>query len=272
MQDDFEQRYSADLEEPVQVWIFCRLCRCRVQVRTIPSPTLPFRCFCGNTGTFAQFDVFAREDDVVRFVKTFEELYQETKLLMQEAEMPMPRTQTFKPGELMRLMSQGTPEQAQEPSHSGERRLSSSLEQTMDEVSSEVGGPEEVAERYESQVRALTNAVQKAADVLARHDALTALGKFLYPRRKQVADAKRLCYQACEAQVASARDVLQEASARWKQGEKVQLSFPLFKRLVALLSEDGKHEKALEIAQRAAALGIPGYDERVAKLRQKLGR
>lgn len=267
MQDEFEQRYTEGGEQPIQVWLFCRLCRCRIQVRTKPSRKLPFRCFCGNQGTFAQFDVFAREEDVVRFVKTFEELYQETKQLMAEAEMPMPRTQTFKPGELQRLMASGSTEDA-EPG-----RPTSSLEQTMDEVTSDVGGAaDDVAERYDAQVKTLTAAVKEARGVIERNEALTALGKFLYPRRKQVGDAKRLCYQACEAQVSSARDVLAEASRRWKQGERVSLSFPLFKRLIALLQEDGKVEKALEVAQRAAAIGIPGYDERVAKLRGKLGR
>ncbi len=182
--------------------------------------------------------------------------------------MPMPRTQTFKPGDLQRLMAQ----ESQDPEKSGRRGPPSSMEQTMDEVTSEVGAVEDVAERYEVQVKHLTAAVQKATGILERHEALTVLGKYLYPRRKQLAEAKRLCYQACEAQVSSARDVLREASLRWKQGEKVQLSFPLFKRLVALLQEDGKLEKALEVAQRAAAIGIPGYDERVAKLRAKLGR
>jgi hypothetical protein len=258
MNDEFEQKYDAKLDDPVQVWLFCRLCRCRVQVRTVPRPQLPFRCFCGNEGTFLQFDVFAKEEDVVRFAKTFEDLYQETKNLLREAEMPMPGTQVYKPGEIKRLLA------------AEDARASARADATSDEAS-DVGDEAEGDGRKDA-VRELMAAVQDAPDLLTRHEAMNALGKYLFPRRKRNAELKRLCYQTCEAQVGSARDVIREASARYRQGKPVQLSFPLVKRLVALLTEDGKLEKALEVAQRAAALGIPGYDERVKKLRAKLDR
>jgi hypothetical protein len=258
--DDFEQKYDATLEDPVQVWLFCRLCRCRVQVRTVPRPQLPFRCFCGNAGTFLQFDVFAQEDEVVRFAKTFEDLYQETKNLLREAEMPMPGTQVYKPGELKRLLA------------AEDARASALPDATTDEASDVGDGEAEGEARSKDAVRDLMAAVQDAPDILARHEAMNALGKYLFPRRKRSAELKRLCYQTCEAQAGSAREVIREASARFRQGKAQKLSFPLVKRLVALLTEDGKLEKALEAAQRAAALGIPGYDERVKKLRAKLER
>src|SRR4051794_24803236 len=129
MTEDFEQRYDANATEPLQVWIFCRLCRCRVQVRTVPRPNMPFRCFCGNAGAFTSFDVFRLEEDVVRFAKTFEELYQETKTLLREAEMPMPRTQVYKPGQLKKILA-GEEEDPTE-------QLVSSTEQTADELSEE---------------------------------------------------------------------------------------------------------------------------------------
>jgi hypothetical protein len=253
--DDFEQKYDAALSAPVQVWLYCRLCRCRIQVRTVPRPTLPFRCFCGNSATFSKFDVFAKEEEVVRFAKTFEELYQTTKSFMQEAEMPMPKTRMYQTGELEKYITEARNER---------------VDQSMDESESEAEAPETPA-HYKEQVRELTGKVQKAQDVLERHEALSALGRFLFPRRDRFQDARRFCYQACDADVALARDVLREAAARRQRGEPIQLRFSLFKRLIALNTEDKNLERALEVAQRAVALGIPGYDDKVAKLKAQLG-
>ena len=103
IQEEYEQRYAPNPPAAVQVWVYCRLCRCRMQVRTLPAPELPFFCFCGNEGTLARFDVFTDEAEVARFAQTFEQLYQETKALMREAAMPMPKTRMYTAEEMKRL-------------------------------------------------------------------------------------------------------------------------------------------------------------------------
>ena len=98
------------------------------------------------------------------------------------------------------------------------------------------------------------------------------VGRYAYAHRAVHAEARRLCYQACQSDVAAARAVLQEATARHRRGEPVKLTFPLLKRYLALLLEDKQPEQALEVAQHVVSLGLPGYDEHVRKLKAQLGR
>jgi hypothetical protein len=168
IEEEFEQRYAPDPLAPVQVWVYCRLCRCRIQVRTVPRPALPFRCFCGTSGTFAKFDVFASEPDAVRFATTFEELYQETKALLREAEIPVPQTRMYTPDEMRRLKA-------------GED-VEAEAEADEEELPRPKGATDDLP-TFQRRARELTEAVQRATDPLARHDALGAIGRYAFAHR-----------------------------------------------------------------------------------------
>ncbi len=251
--EEFEQRYPPPSHEPVQVWIFCRLCRCRMQVRTIPEPRLPFRCYCGYGANLAKFDVFADEDEARRFVGTFEEIYQTTKKLLQEAEMPMPTTRMYKADEVRRIKA----------------GQSGTDDSTEEEPEQEKGEDDKA---FRAATRQFTDAVVKAKDVLERHEALAKLGSYAFARRAHFPDAKRVCHQACETDVQMAHEVVKEATRRWKRGEAVKLKFPTFKRLILLYVEERQLDRALEVAVKGAQLGLPGYDERVQMLRNQIAK
>ncbi len=252
--EEFEQHYPAPSEQPVQVWVFCRLCRCRIQVRTVPTPALPFRCFCGYAGTLAKFDVFAAEEAARRFAGTFEQIYQATKELMQEAEMPLTRTARYSPEEVARFRA----------------HVASVTDSVEEEVPLRLPG--EDAASFGQAVRRFGDLINRARDVLARHEALSSLGVFAFARRAAVPEARRVCYQACEADLQIAGAVLAEATRRHRAGEPVALKFALIKRLVMLLTEDKQLPRALDVAVRGAQLGLPGYEERIQMLRAEIAK
>lgn len=259
VEEEYEQRYAPSPPGPVQVWVYCRHCRCRIQVRTVPAPDLPFRCFCGTWGTFGKFDVFSDEEEVRRFAATFETLYQETKALMREADLPMPATRMYSADEMRRL------------------RAGEDVNVSRDEDGAPSGehpkqGGTDDLEKFRQRCRDLTEMVQRATDPLQRHDMLGVVGRYAYAHRAVHAEARRLAYQACQSDVAAARAVLQEATARHRRGERVKLTFPLLKRYLNLLLEDKQPEQALEVARHVVSLGLPGYDEHVRKLEAQLGR
>jgi hypothetical protein len=252
IEEEFEQRYDATGVEPVRIWIFCRLCRCRMQVRCVPRPALPFRCFCGHAGAFASFDVFTDEDEVRRFTSTYEQIYQTTKDLLRDAEMPMPQTRIYRADEIRRL-KRGEPSEVFDSSE-------------------EAPGIADDERAFETEAARIWEKAQRAGTAMEKHDALSELARVAYARRDRSPRARSLAYQACEADVKIGRDLLREAMARHKNGERVALKFPTWKRLVALLVEDKQHERALEVASRAVQLGLPGYEEKVDKLRAHLGK
>jgi len=259
VEEEYEQRYTPSPIGPVQVWVYCRHCRCRIQVRTVPAPDLPFRCFCGTWGTFAKFDVFSDEEEVRRFAATFETLYQETKALMREADMPMPATRMYSADEMRRL------------------RAGEDVDASRDEDGPPSGeyskqGKTDDLEKFRQRARELTDMVQRATDALQRHDLLGVVGRYAYAHRAVHAEARRLAYQACQSDVAAARAVLQEATSRHRRGEPVKLTFPLLKRYLTLLLEDKQPEQALEVARHVVSLGLPGYDDHVRKLEAQLGK
>ena len=263
IQEEYEQRYTPHPPAAVQVWVYCRLCRCRIQVRTIPRPDLPFRCFCGNDASLGRFDVFADEAEAARFAQTFEQLYQETKALMREAAMPMPKTRMYTAEEMKRLKAGEEVEPADEAAEPEEAE------------SGELARPAlavDDAPTFLRRSRELTEAVQRARDVVQRHEALSQVGRYTFSHREKHAEARRLCYQACYSDVSLARETLREATARYRKGERVVLRFPLFKRLVAMLVEDDQPERALEVALHAQSLGIPGYDDHVQRLRAEVAK
>lgn len=249
---EFEQRYTAGPSAPVQVWIYCRQCRCRIQVRTIPLPTLPFRCFCGAAGTFAEFDVFSDEEEIRHYAATFETLYQETKALMRQADMRMPRTAMYSAEEMRRLL-------ASEESGGGEITRAPLSDQ-------------EDLETFRARSRALAEQVQRATDPIQRHELLGELGRHAYAHRMHHDEARRLCHQTCQSDLALAQEVLRAAAERHRRGEQVRLSFPMFKRYLQLLAEDGQLARALEVARHIVALGLPGYEEQVRRLEAALAR
>jgi hypothetical protein len=254
VQEEFEQRYDATGNDPTKVWVFCRLCRCRIQVRTVPRPTLPIRCFCGYSGTLAKFDAFADEEEARRFATTFEDLYQTTKALLKEAEMPMPATRVYRPGDLQRALEKDS-------GSSGD-----------DDVTREAQlAANEDEATYRTRARSLTEAVGRTQEPIARHEALSRLGAFYFARRSARNDARRLCHQACGADAQTAALVVREAGVRMRRGEKIRLHFPSFRVLVTLHEEEGAIERALDTATRAAALGLTGYDETVSRLRALAG-
>ena len=256
LEEEYEQKYEAGDSEPVQVWVFCRLCRCRVQIRTNPRPELPFRCYCGQQGTLERFDVFSEEDEARRFASTFEEIYQATKELLQGANMPIATTAHYSP-EQMRALKDGT----------GDAVIDSAEEEAPPQMRTE-----DAEAGFKKTTRVLTDAVVRARDILEKHEALTQLGVYVFARRTHFADARRLCYQACESDVRMATDVVREAARRHRLGEQVRLRFSLFKRLIMLYVEDRQLERALQVAIRGTQLGLPGYEERIQLLRAQLAK
>jgi hypothetical protein len=258
IEEEYEQRYDARLAEPIQLWIFCRLCRCRLQIRTLARPNLPFRCYCGYAGTLSKFDAFEDEDAARRFATTFEDVYQTTKQLMKDAQLPVQNTQIYKPDVMARIKA-GLPTQHDQPP--------SSLE-----ASTEEEAPELDPNEFRQTARDMTEAVTRARGVLERHEALSKVAVYAFPRRGMLPEARRLCYQACESDVHLATAVVHEATSRFKGGERVKLKFQAFKRLIILCVEDGELERALHVALRGQQLGLPGYEDKVEKLRAQIAR
>jgi hypothetical protein len=52
----------------------------------------------------------------------------------------------------------------------------------------------------------------------------------------------------------------------------VKLKFPTFRILADLFEEEGNLAGALEVASRAKALGLPGHEERISRLRMQVGQ
>ena len=73
-----------------------------------------------------------------------------------------------------------------------------------------------------------------------------------------------------EADSQLAEQVIQDVKTRMKQGEKLRLSFSSFKHLLIVHEDDAEYEEALEVAEQAAELGLKGYAEKAARLREQL--
>ena len=58
---------------------------------------------------------------------------------------------------------------------------------------------------------------------------------------------------------------------RAKEGHPIRLTFASFKHLLIHLEAEGELEKALVVAERAAAIGLKSYADKVAELRAELG-
>lgn len=234
------QKYPTNGNEPIQVWILCRLCRCRIQVRTVPRPNLPFRCFCGYAGTLSAFDVLVDEDETRRLAQTFEEIYQTTKRFLREADMPAPpKTAMYGANEVARILEESN---EQDPA------------------------------AFRAKLGELAAGIGRARDIIERHEALVALAEYADEQMGTFPEARAHLVQACRMDVEQASAVAREAVARHKRGQPVKLKFPTFRLLGDLMEEDGNLAGALEVASRAKALGLPGHEERISRLRAQIGR
>jgi len=240
VESEYTQKYPATGNEPLQVWIYCRLCRCRIQVRTVPRQNLPFRCFCGHAGTFAEFDVFQDENEVRRFAQTFEEIYQTTKRFLREADMPAPpKTAMYGANEAARILAESN---------------------------------ETDPDAFRARLGELAQAIGRAHDVIERHEAFVALAEYADEMIGNFPEARAHLVQACRMDVEQASAVAREAVARHKQGKPVKLKFPTFRILADLFEEEGNLAGALEVASRAKAIGLPGHEERISRLRTQVGQ
>lgn len=239
------QEYDATVSEPVRVWVFCRECRCRLQVRCVPRPELPFACLCGQQGTLAEFSVFDREERAKEVSGAFEVGYQAAK----EALSSM---MTFKKTRMYSVPAE----------------VGSLLDESSDGSDRYAPKPFETEAEYQEQIDGLLARLEGSQkDVLARHEALTEIVRFTFPRRQLRSAAKAYCVRACQADLQQLDALVRQVQQARKVGATVRLTIPAFRKLIQIHQEDGNIPAALAVAVRARASGMPGFEETIAELK-----
>lgn len=236
------QEYDFTVEAPVQVWVFCRKCRCRLQVRMVPRPSLDFACLCGAHAPLAGFDVFDDEDRAREVAEQFELAYQATKEALSPI-IPMHQTSMLS-AELVASLKAGM-----EASGSGEISAMGEHEPP----------PNETEDAYQARLAELMADVQAAGtDLLARHDALNAVARFGFERRHLRHAARTVCIRACEADLSKIHELIQAVRATRSTNRRLKL--PAFRQLVDIFKETGDVRRAREVAMMAKSVGMPGFD------------
>lgn len=247
---DSHQEYDPTVSEPVRVWVFCRDCRCRLQVRMVPRPTLPFSCLCGNRGALGDFDVLDREERAREVAETFEVAYQATKEVLSPI-MTMKKTRMYhSSGDFRALLEQ----KSEATPAADERHAPAAFESEAE---------------YKTTLGRLMGALDAAGnDLVRRHEALTEVAEFAFPRRHLRSASRAFCVRACEADLQQIEALIRVVR---QTAPKTRLRFPSFRFLIKIHQEAGDLNEALRVAIRAKTTGMPGFEETIAELKAARG-
>lgn len=259
----FAQEYDAKTKSKQTLHIYCRLCRRIFPVSFKPRPEKRLRCVCGHESAIAEFDVFKTEARARDFAALYEKLYRAAKEALREqglavppsGKLPQIRDGMDVPSDILNVR-EGDPEDLSDirSSYVGE--------------GSDVRGDEAREREHE-----LREAVEAAgSDVIAKHEALSALVEHLYCVRHVEKTAMDRFDAACREDMLLAAEVVEEAKKRLKAGKKVRVSFSSFKHLALVLEEEDDIEAAIEVCDEAIKVGLKGYDERAAELKARLAK
>lgn len=257
--EGFVQDYTPGLRQ--DLFIYCRLCRSTFPVSFKPRPQVRLRCLCGHEAALAGLDVFRSEAAAREHAALYERLVRAAKDALREAGVPIPPSGKFRalgdPADPTTVVSTDLPSEDASD-------IANSYQEPKDE--SDETAPPSVARRL-----AEFDAQVAAADApLERHDALTDLIEWTWCRRHLTPELRARLRAACRADIDLAEDAIADAKRRMREGAKVRLSFLSFKHLALDLEEEDDLAGALEVVERARALGLKGYDERAAELRAQL--
>jgi hypothetical protein len=241
------QEYDPTVSDPVRVWVFCRDCRCRLQVRMVPRPALPFACLCGKRGALADFDVLDQEARAKEVAETFEVAYAATKEALSPF-MDLQKTRMYNSGEFAALLE--SEEAAPLEAKKEERFPPQPFESEAD---------------FQGQLDTLMKALDGAGgDLLARHEALTDVAEFTFARRQLRSAARAFCVRACKGDIDQIRALIAAVS---QSNPGARLRFPSFRMLITIYEEAGDLKTALRVAKRAQRVGMPGFDAVIDRLK-----
>ncbi len=259
----FAQEYDAKSKKKQTLHIYCRLCRRIFPVSFKPSPDKRLRCICGHESAIAEFDVFKTEARARDFAALYEKIFKAAKDALRAANFPVPPS-----GKLPQIRDgMDDPSDILDVNENDPDDMSDIRSSYVGE-GSDVRGDE--ARQREHELREEVEAA--GDDVLARHEALSALVEHLYCVRHVEKTAMDRFDAACREDMLIAPEVVAEAKKRIKAGKKVRISFSSFKHLAIVLEEEGDAEGALEVCEAAIAVGLKDYEERAKALRAKVGK
>lgn len=114
----------------------------------------------------------------------------------------------------------------------------------------------------------LLEALRRSKDAIDTHFVYNDLIDFYYRQRETKADALELCEKYCWLDVELAPKVLE---CDWLKDARL----PSFQRLAIIYEKRGQYDKAIEICERALALGLndgtkTGFEGRIKRLKKKL--
>lgn len=244
----FVQEY--ELGRHQELVIYCRLCRRTFPVAFKPRPGARLRCLCGHMAGLNELDVFRSEEAAREHASFYEGLYQAAKQALREAGMPIPHSGKWR-------LADGADGWAAGPVPSDEQQVD-----------------DEVTESSDLTVLQLTefdDALSRTQDPLERHQILSELIEWAFLRRDGARLIRERLRSACREDIALSDQVVARVKELLRRGEKVRLTFTSFRHLALDLEEEGRLAEALEIVERARALGLKGYDERAARLRELIG-
>ncbi|MBL4848340.1 MAG: hypothetical protein JKY65_22705 [Planctomycetes bacterium] len=261
-EEGFVQDYELKVEQ--ELWLYCRLCR---EVFGVcfrpPHDRVKLRCVCGKENTLSGMDVFREERLAREHADFYNRIYQAAKGALKDAGIPLPPSGKY-----------AAVTQIHEDS-----QFESYFNATEDESA--------IADGYqETDQSGITDGAillklagweedldTAADDVIARHQLLGEMIEWTYCRRYRSEDALQSFLRACGEDIDIAPRIVKAVRNRMKENpsEKIRLTFASFKHLLIHLEAEGEFEKALVVAERAAAIGLKSYKPRVDELRAKLG-
>lgn len=261
--EGFIQDYEFGVRQ--ELYIYCRLCRNTFPVAFKPkTDQVKLRCLCGHEGPLAQLDVFSTETAAKDHAAFYEKVYRAAKDALKDAGLPIP------PSARIRLedLQDG---QSDIVSHSYNE-----LEDKSDILSSYQEAEEETFDRQEEaideQFAEFDDELRRANhDPIQYHDLLSEQIEWTYVRRHMHPRVLDRFVAACRKDMALTPAVIREAKQRrQRDGQQIRLSFNSFKHLFIHYQEEGNLREAVQVAERAAELGLKGYAEKAQDLRSKM--
>lgn len=257
--EGFVQDYDLNAEQ--ELWLYCRLCRNTFPVVFKPRHRkVKLMCVCGHEGTLDTMDVFREEREAKDHAAFYEKVYRAAKDALVDAGLPIPPSGKY--AKIEDIHNDSGFESYFDVMHDQSAIEDGYFEQSESGVTP-AGISAQLAE-FDNRLAAT------ADDLYAQHQVLSEIVTWTYCRRHLNPIAEQRFFEACKRDIMLAEQVIQEVKARMKRGEKLRLSFSSFKHLLIVHEEDAEYEEALEVAEQAALLGLKGYAEKAARLREQL--
>lgn len=257
----FIQDYTVGKRQ--DLFIYCRLCRAIFPVAFKPRPTIRLRCLCGHEGPLSELDVFRTEAGAKEHASFYEKVYQAAKSALREAGVPLPPSGKFRMDDYLEPGSVPAGEEAEEDSDLRAAWVGDAGDGSDD-------GSETTPDAITRRLADLKQRVDESEDTFARHAALTETIEWSFIRRRFDDRVQQRLVEACREDIALAPALIALTREQLKQGQKARLSFASFKHLAIALADDGDVQGALDVVERAIALGLKGYDERRDELKRQL--